>query len=75
MSASTSTPVTCRAQVVVYRVAGSNSCRKTQVLGNYVCDATRPDWEYRWAEWTERTGSFICLYLCTEHARQMALID
>jgi hypothetical protein len=47
--------------------------RSVQVLGDYACDFRRPDWAHRWADWNSGRNSYLNLFLCAKHARELGL--
>jgi hypothetical protein len=46
-----------------------------KVLDEFTCDCRRPDWEYRWAEWNSQNNPYLNLFLCSEHAKKLGLIE
>jgi hypothetical protein len=63
----------CRAQFIFYARNQSSALRSVQVLGDYACDFRRPDWAHRWADWNSGRNSYLNLFLCAKHARELGL--
>jgi hypothetical protein len=63
----------CRAQFIFYARNQSSALRSVQVLGDYACDFRRPDWAHRWADWNSGQDSYLNLFLCAKHARELGL--
>jgi hypothetical protein len=66
-------PSPCKAEFIFYAQAQRDRSKPVKVLGDYVCDFTRPDWEHRWREWNSRLNPYLHLFLCAEHARELGL--
>ena len=63
----------CRAEFIFYARNQSSALRSVQVLGDYACDFRRPDWAHRWADWNSGQDSYLNLFLCAKHARELGL--
>lgn len=72
-NASAGTP--CRAELIFYARTPHDELRPVGVLGEYTCDYRRPDWDHRWVEWNSRQNPYLNLFLCTNHARELGLIQ
>jgi hypothetical protein len=69
-----SPPPHCTAELIFYAQTQRDRSEPVKVLGEYVCDFTRPDWEHRWMEWNSGLNAYLHLFLCKEHARKLGLI-
>src|SRR5215472_3315083 len=57
-------PAPCKAEFIFYAQAQRDRSKPAKVLGDYVCDFTRADWEHRWKEWNSRLNPYLHLFLC-----------
>jgi hypothetical protein len=64
----------CTAELIFYAQTQRDRSAPVKVLGEYVCDFTRPDWDHRWMEWNSRLNPYLHLFLCKEHAKKLGLI-
>jgi hypothetical protein len=66
---------TCRADFIFYAQSRATNSRPVKVLDEYACDFRRPDWEHRWTEWNAHQNPYLHLFLCSDHARKLGLIE
>ena len=64
----------CRAEFIFDSQARSTKSRPIKVVGEYICDCRRPDWERRWLDWQSRQNPYLNLFLCEKHAREFGLL-
>jgi hypothetical protein len=65
----------CKAEYIFYARTRGSDPRPVKVLDEFTCDCRRPDWEYRWAEWNSQNNPYLNLFLCSEHAKKLGLIE
>jgi hypothetical protein len=66
--------LTCRAEFIFDALTRTRGHRPIKVVGEYICDCRRPDWEQRWRDWSSRQNPYLNLFLCEEHARMLGLV-
>lgn len=64
----------CRADLIFDSRARTKQTGPIHVVGEYICDFRRADWEHRWADWNTHHNPYLNLFLCTEHAKKLGLI-
>ena len=64
----------CRAKFIFYARNRTSKLRPVEVLGDYTCDFRRPDWAYRWSDWSSCQNPYLNLFLCAKHARELGLL-
>jgi hypothetical protein len=65
----------CQAQFIFFAKTREKETPPVKILGEYVCDFRRPDWEQRWKDWNLGRNPFLNLFLCEDHARKLGLLD
>jgi hypothetical protein len=65
----------CRAELIFYAQMRNSSSVPVKVLGEYLCDHRRPDWEHRWSEWNSHQNPYLNLFLCKKHAVELGLME
>jgi hypothetical protein len=67
-------PANCRAEFIFDAGSRTKNSKPIKVVGEYICDCRRPDWERRWNDWNERHNPYLNLFLCAEHAKNLGLL-
>jgi hypothetical protein len=65
----------CRAEFIFNSRTDTNSERPIKVLSECMCDFRRPDWESRWNDWNSQRNPYLNLFLCSEHAKTLGLME
>ena len=65
----------CRAEFIFDAPPRTNGNPPIKVLSECMCDFRRPDWESRWKDWNSQRNSYLNLFLCSEHAKQLGLME
>lgn len=67
--------LSCRAEFIFNLGTSKNGERPIKVLSECMCDFRRPDWESRWNDWNSQRNPYLNLFLCSEHARKLGLLE
>jgi hypothetical protein len=67
--------LSCRAEFIFNLGTSKHGDRPIKVLSECMCDFRRPDWESRWSDWNSQRNPYLNLFLCSEHAKTLGLME
>ena len=65
----------CRAEFIFNPRTDTKGERPIKVLSECMCDFRRSDWESRWTDWNSQRNPYLNLFLCSEHAKKLGLLE